>query len=331
MARPLRIEYKGAWYHIMNRGLARNPVFLSDKHYEIFLELIDEVHNRYQAEIHAYCLMGNHYHLLIRTPLGNISRIMRHLDGVYTQRFNLSVKRDGPLFRGRFKSVLVEADVYFLRLSRYIHLNPVKAELVNKPEQYKWSSYNAYLSGNAPYWLCTDYTLNYFEKPFQAQKYKAFIEEGIDSEVTEIYNKLKIIPILGTEAFIKTVTEIYLDEKHKINDIPEHKLFLSKRSDVISLQEIIASVSGYYKVQESDLCKTVKGGGNKPRSIAMYIASTFYEYTHSQISFCFKEVSESAVSKASARLQTRIKRNTDLRREVESILEVIREMSDVRT
>jgi putative transposase len=97
MARPLRIEYENAWYHVMNRGFAHNPIFLNDKHRHFFLDLLFEVNQKYHVEIYAYCLMDNHYHLLIQTPLGNLSQIMRHLDGVYTQRFNKDLKRDGPL------------------------------------------------------------------------------------------------------------------------------------------------------------------------------------------------------------------------------------------
>ena len=134
MARPLRIEYPGAWYHVMNRGVDRQPIFLHDAHRESFLSLLSDISRSYQVEIHAYCLMNNHYHLLVRTPLGNISRAMRHLNGVYTQRFNSMEKRDGSLFRGRFKAILVEADEYLLRLSRYIHLNPVAAKLVKRAQ-----------------------------------------------------------------------------------------------------------------------------------------------------------------------------------------------------
>jgi putative transposase len=130
MARPLRIMYAGAWYHVMNRGTARQFIYHTDDQRHLFLSLI---HLRYQAEIHAYCLMGNHYHLLIRIQRPNLDRIMRHLDGIYTQRYNKSLNRDSPLFRSRYKSCLIEAENYLLQTSRYIHLNPVVAKLVTKP------------------------------------------------------------------------------------------------------------------------------------------------------------------------------------------------------
>ncbi len=110
MSRPLRIQYAGAWFHVMNRGTARKSIYLNDQHRYLFLSLLQEIHIRYQVEIHAYCLMSNHYHLLIRTTHPNLSRVMQHLDGIYTQRLNRLVNKDGALFRGRYKACLIEAE-----------------------------------------------------------------------------------------------------------------------------------------------------------------------------------------------------------------------------
>src|SRR5438105_9383616 len=108
MARPLRIEYENAWYHVMNRGARSQSIFKNDSHRELFLALLQEIQQRFEVELHAYCLMSNHYHLLIRTPRANLGRAMRHLDGVYTQLYNKSLFIDGPLFRGRYKSCLID-------------------------------------------------------------------------------------------------------------------------------------------------------------------------------------------------------------------------------
>jgi len=184
MARPLRIEYEGAWYHVINRGAARQSIFTKKIHYELFLHLLLEINRRFQVEIHAYCLMPNHYHLLIRTPRPNLSNAMRHLNSLYTRRFNLSTKRDGPLLRGRFKSIIVDSDNYLLQLSRYIHLNPVKAGLVKRPQQFPWSSYLFYLDRKRkPNWLFCNETLNRFGQRLQGMKYQLFINEGIDKEI----------------------------------------------------------------------------------------------------------------------------------------------------
>ena len=132
MSRPLRIKYPGAWYHVMNRDRRFENVFAGNKDYEIFVELLKDASEMWNVNIAAYCLMPNHYHLLIQTPLGNISRTMRHINGVYTQRYNQKHGDDGQLFRGRYKSILVHGDRYLLQLVRYIHRNSLKVDLGTK-------------------------------------------------------------------------------------------------------------------------------------------------------------------------------------------------------
>ena len=161
MARLLRIGYPGAWYHVMNRGAGRRYIFKNNTHRHYFLSLLEDTQDRFHAEWYAYCLMGNHYHLLLRTPDANLQRIMRHLNGLYTQFFNRSERKDGPLFRGRYKAILVAAQSYWLQLSRYIHRNPLEAKLCKSLSQNRWSSYRAYIGEEkAPLWLTTDYILN---------------------------------------------------------------------------------------------------------------------------------------------------------------------------
>ena len=329
MTRPLRIAYNGAWYHVMNRGLAHSPIFVNDDHRQCFLDLLFEIHNRYHVEIHAYCLMNNHYHLLIRTPLGNISRVMRHLDGVYTQRFNSSVKRDGPLFRGRYKSILVDADTYLLRLSRYIHLNPVKASLVRKAEQFPWSSYQAYLSGISPAWLNTNYTLRYFGDDGQRTKYKTFVEEGIDKEIEQFYKKLKNIPILGADAFTKTVVEKYLKEQHKIDAIPEHKHLIAPIP--VNIGSIIQSVASFYCINTDTLLLKQKRNRNQPRAIVIYLSHIIGQYSFPQVSLHFPNISSSGIARAYHRLQMQLKNNEQLRLEIEILEKIVLDMSIVRT
>ena len=154
MARPLRIEYPGAVYHVMNRGGARQKTFLGKEDYELFVNTVGEIYDRWKVELFAYCAMGNHYHICLRTPEGNLSRVMRHLDGLYTQRFNRHHRRDGALFRGRYKAIVVDKDAYLAQVVRYIHLNPLEAGLVEEPQAYEWSSHRFYLRPKqAPKWL----------------------------------------------------------------------------------------------------------------------------------------------------------------------------------
>ena len=143
MARPLRIEFEGALYHVTSRGDERRDIFLDDADREAFLQILGDVVRRFAWRCHAYCLMGNHYHLLIETPNANLSRGMRHLNGVYTKRFNRTHERVGHVMQGRYKSILVDKDEYLLELARYVVLNPVRAGVVRSARDWKWSSYRA--------------------------------------------------------------------------------------------------------------------------------------------------------------------------------------------
>lgn len=326
MSRPLRIIYPGAWYHVMNRGLAHNLIFKDDNHRQCFLDLLSEIHFRYQVEIHAYCLMDNHYHLLLRTPFANLSRLMRHLDGVYTQYFNKSANHDGPLFRGRYKSILVEADAYLLQLSRYIHFNPVKAQLVEKSEQYPWSSYQAYLCGNSPSWLITNYILNYFRNN-KIKKYKAFVEQGTDDEIDNFLKRATKIPILGSDKFIKSTAENHLTAQHKIADIPDHKILIHGNS--IPIENIMQLVNAYYQINSQDFKFTKRRIGQHVRLVTMYLAHKIGQHTFSQIAFQFFKTSPSGVARAYQRFQNDISENVQLKVDIEKLEKIIMNMSHV--
>ena len=154
MARALRIEYSEAFYHVMNRGQSRRRIFIEDQERQSFLDLPGELSRLWKIEIHAYCLLDNHYHLLLSTPEVALARAMRHLDGVYTQKFNRVHRRDGPLFRGRHKAILIDAEEYLLAVVRYTHNNPLAAAVVADIERYRWSSHWGYLNKKqCPQWL----------------------------------------------------------------------------------------------------------------------------------------------------------------------------------
>src|SRR3989338_5018664 len=158
MARPLRIEYPNAVYHVMNRGLGRKDITLIGDDYHVFFETLKETANLFNIRVISYCLMSNHYHLLIETPRANLSRGMRHLNGVYTQRFNRKHRRVGHVFQGRYKAVVVQRDIHLLELCRYVVLNPVRARMVKKAENWEWSSYRATVGQETkPAWLTTDW------------------------------------------------------------------------------------------------------------------------------------------------------------------------------
>ena len=211
MARPLRIEYPGAWYHVMNRGAAKQTIFHNSTQFHLFLSLLEEVYKRYGVEVHAYCLMNNHYHLLLRTPDANLGKVMHYISSNFTLQNNRLIGRDGPLFRGRYKAILVEADSYLLQLSRYIHLNPVSAKIEQKPEKYYWSSYRYFiLNEKKPIWLFCDETLSRFSGEYKSQKYKNFISDGIDKGILLSLERKKIPSIIGSESFIHETQKKYV-------------------------------------------------------------------------------------------------------------------------
>ena len=182
MARPLRIEYDGALYHITSRGNERKPIYKSDEDRYSFLDGLKQVNKRFNWICHAYCLMNNHYHLVIETPDGNLSKGMRQLNGVYTQGFNRRHRRVGHIFQGRYKAIVIEKESYLLEVSRYVVLNPVRAKAVKKPGEWTWSSYRGTAGIEKPNpCLTPDWILGQFgSKRWQAEaKYREFVEAGM--------------------------------------------------------------------------------------------------------------------------------------------------------
>jgi putative transposase len=266
MPRPLRLEFEDACYHVMNRGAGFRNIFEDKEHRLLFLEILAEAKQLYGIEIHAYCLMDNHYHLLLRTPRANLGRAMRHINGVYTQRFNRLVNSDGPLFRGRYKAIIVDDENYLLQVSRYIHLNPISAKLIKKIEKYEWSSYSSYLEpNNKPSWLNVDEILLIMDERNGAKKYKQFIEDGLDEETEKFYGRSNLPMILGDKKF-----------KDKLLKTLDKKQILSSRSDynntrcLPSMKEVNGACANYFKLAENELYVGQRGKRNDPRKIAIY-------------------------------------------------------------
>jgi REP element-mobilizing transposase RayT len=203
MARPLRIEFPGALYHITSRGDRGEAIFEDDADREMFLRVVAEVVERYRWICHAFCLMTNHYHLVIETLEGNLSRGMRQLNGVYTQASNRRHRRTGHLFQGRFKGILVERDAYLLEVSRYVVLNPVRAGMVDAPGDWPWSSYRAMIgTAPVPKWLAVDALLGRFGEARKTarRRYQRFVWEGTGRA---IWGELRQQIYLGDEAFVQ--------------------------------------------------------------------------------------------------------------------------------
>lgn len=206
MSRPLRLQFPGALYHLTSRGDGGEAIFRDETDREILLAVLARVISEMRWKCPAYCLMGNHYHLLIETPEPNLSRGMRHLNGIYTQRFNRRHARTGHVFQGRFHAVLVDRDAYLLQAARYVVLNPVRAGLVARPEAWKWSSYRATAGlRHAPGWLTTGAVLGLFacDLPVARQRYVEFVGRGMRG--SRLWDQLAQPGILGSEEFASRV------------------------------------------------------------------------------------------------------------------------------
>lgn len=246
MGRPLRIEYPGAHYHVTARGNERKEVFKSQRDRERFLEYLESAVKRYGAVIHAFCLMSNHYHLLLETSTGNLSQIMQHINGAYTNYFNAKRKRSGHLFQGRYKAILIEADEYATELTRYIHLNPVRAGMVERPEEYPWSSYCDYIGERKSHeWLKTGLILGYFgrEAAGAERKYRKFVEEFIGKEYESPLNAAVAATLLGSAEFIQDITDQYLEGKQTDRDLPALRT-LSHRPTIETIVQAVKGLIG---------------------------------------------------------------------------------------
>jgi len=223
MARPLRIEYPHAFYHVIQRGTEQKNIFVSDKDKEKFLSYLGSAHRKYAAAIHTYVLMNNHYHLILETPRANLSKIMHYLDASYAIYFNIKRKRTGPLYQGRYKAILVQEDEYLHHLSRYIHLNPVRAKIAKDPIEYRWSSYEYFVSTKkSPKWLNTRFILAMFHIQRVKAKilYRQFVLSGIGAEGKAIQDNTKNGIILGNESFFEAIKKKYISKKLTNSEIP---------------------------------------------------------------------------------------------------------------
>jgi putative transposase len=301
MARPLRIEYPGAFYHVTSRGNEQKDVFKSQRDREKFLEYLASATARYGAVVHAYCLMSNHYHLLLETPEENLSQIMRHINGAYTTYFNVKRKRAGHLFQGRYKAILVEADEYATELSRYIHLNPVRAGMAVKPEEYKWSSYLSYISRDkATEWLKTEFILGYFggKAPDANSKYRQFVEDLLDTEYDSPLKATVASTILGSEGFAREISERHLGEKKADRSVPAVKGLATRPS----MDDIINKIKTV--LDESD---------ELTRNVSLYFCQKHSGAKLKEIGERFG-ISDAAVSQANRRLVLKTGKDQELKK-----------------
>ena len=251
MARPLRIEYAGAYYHVTSRGNERKAIFRDDQDRQNFLKLFARAVEEFHLRLHGYVLMNNHYHLLVETPQGGLNRALRYLNGVYTQTFNRRHRRVGHLFQGRYKAILVDKESYLLELSRYVHLNPWRLTKSQDPFAYRWSSLGFYVGrATAPKWLTVRDVLSNFGSKGKTG-YKEFIVEGMNTGVKTPWEDVRGQAVIGSEEFVVEIAKGHLfGRSAKLEE-------RSKVRDIIALKPkaVLTEVQRYFGIKNEDIRK----------------------------------------------------------------------------
>jgi len=321
MSRPLRIEYPGAYYHVMNRGTARQKIFLNDQDRQRFLDLLGQTCQMWGVRVYAYCLMDNHYHLLVETTDAALSRAMRHLDGIYTQRFNRAHRRDGPLFRGRYRAILIEPEEYFMAVARYIHRNPAEARVGVDISRYPWSSHRWYLDKKrCPEWLNTDCLLSRFGKGRQGvEAYREFMEGEVEEELREFYHGKYLRPILGSKDFVERVKEEIEERVKRDEEISDARRLLRP-----GIGQIVSATARVYGKKEEEFRKKRRGHGNEARAMAMYLCRELGGHRLREIGVVFGLEKYSSVSSACLSMKARVEKEKRLARQAKEIKKLLK-------
>ncbi len=302
MARPLRIEFPGAFYHVTARGNERKPIYREDLDREQFLALLADAARRFHVVVHAYVLMRNHYHLLLETPEANLSRTLRQLNGHYTQAFNRRHHRVGHLLQGRYTAILVDQEAYLVELSRYIHLNPVRVGEVRAPAAYPWSSAAAYVGRRAaaPF-LCLDEVLAAFGPRRRAAQraYAQFLRDGHGGPCP--WDAVVAQTLLGAESWVKRTRQRLAGRRRQL-EVPATRQLPQRPA----IEEILRAVSGHYGIAPAALCQPRHGRGSGARGLAMWLAYECGGRTQAQIAERFG-VTHFAVSRAIAAQHQRVR------------------------
>ena len=267
MARPLRIQFPHAVYHVTSRGNERKAIVRNDTDRDWFVQTLADMVEQYHVICHAWVLMDNHYHLLIETPDANLSRAIRHLNGVYTQAFNRHHHRVGHLFQGRFTAILVDKETYLLELCRYVVLNPVRAGRVNHPRAWRWSSYRATVGEEPiPSWFTVDWLLGQLadQRNRAREVYRRFVNEGIKQPESP-WAKLRSQIYLGSDVFLKKVQSRL--ETKKDSEIP----MVHRRPATPKMEDLLAWVARAYGEKVDEVVKPTRRPG-EARQVAIYLA-----------------------------------------------------------
>jgi len=329
MTRPLRIQYPGAWYHVTCRGNERAIIYRDDKDKKRFLSALKESIEDFHVELHCYILMSNHFHLLLKTPEANLSRLMHRFNTAYTTYYNLRHHRSGHLYQGRYKALLVEADEYLLELSRYIHLNPVRVdtyqsssveEKARSLKNYVWSSLPGYINvKKRDHCIHYEEVLGYMggDNRKGRDRYHEFVVKGLTGKGEDPCKRAKASAILGTERFIEWVKEQFLDGKEwPIKDFP-HMKTLQKTIPVAEIAKIVAKE---YGLKPQEIVKA-RSSWREARQVLLEMSHRVHLKKK-----CLHElgqelggISGDAVAHAHERIQKKIRKDKQLSKRIDTI------------
>lgn len=314
MARPLRIEYPDAVYHVSNRALDGQRAFPSERYFDAFLAGLEEACARLNVQVHAYCLLRDQYHLVVRTPEANLSRFMRQVDGLYTQQYQRLMRSDGSLFRGRYKAVLVQAEKYLLPLTRFVHLQVRRGDAAT----YPWSSCHHYVGRDRPpAWLNRNDALQGL--PGSAAKkgvaYAAYLADGIDAELASFYGKKNQASIMGDDRFLAQARKKRSPSTARGVSRGAHARWRP------SCKEIVTAVATQFKVTETSIYAAARGPGSKnvPRWVAMYLCQELSAVTLQAIARLFRLKRYGTVSTTVGKLKKEFELDPALRARTERL------------
>ena len=341
MARPLRIEYSEACYHVINRGNRRAQVFFSDSDYTLFLAKLAEYAELYEIKIYTYCLMPNHYHLFLKTRHANLGKFMQSLNTSFTLCTNKKYGQSGHLFQGRYKAQLVETELYKNKLSRYIHLNPVKlkslangsaADLKKLLRDYKWSEFRYYLGiAGKPAWLNRSFILSSWGRTAdeKIKNYRKYIEEGLLSDNSGELLPNEISNIIGSDYFKDRIIRIYL--KKGLADIDKREQPELARINSFLVSDIIRGVGEYFKLDNMERIVLRKGADLNARKIAMYLANRHCKKTDSlaKIAAHFG-LGINGISSNTKRFEEKLSVNKTLRKQIQEINDLLDERTKAK-
>jgi len=331
MARALRIQYPGAYYHVTCRGNDRKRIFGDDKDRNEFLKLLENSLDVYRVNLYSYVLMSNHFHFLIQTPAGNLSEFMRHFNVCYTGYYNYRHSRSGHLYQGRYKSFLVDVDNYLLEVSRYLHLNVVRVynlktasldEKINLLESYKWSSLPGYISKNKIEKF-VKYVIILSLSGSRASYYK-FILEGLNKDIKDPFKGIKNGGILGGDKFLKKIKKEYLEYGSK----REQPIYRELKSGTIKPEDLINEAAKYFNIKKEEFL--IKQGDGIKRGILGELLYKYSKLKQKDIGKILGNIDYSAVSKLRIRLKKKMEENGEIKKQFKELeRKIIGKLSNV--